>query len=202
MINRRTFAALVAGSIAASRKSWGQTVKGKTVFYASVGPDLALYDIDVEGASLTKRNAVRLPADVQYAWPHPSKRFFYAASSNGQPGGGAVNQGDKHFASAFRVDPASGALTAHGPSLTLQSRPIHISVDGGGEYALIAYNDPSSVTVHRINKDGTLGELVNQVKPDVGITRIKSARPHPPHRDPGHQAGNNAAAGNRKIPAP
>jgi len=107
MINRRTFAALIAGGIAASRKSWGQTVKGKTVFYASVGPELALYDIDVDGASLAKRNAVRLPADVQYAWPHPSKRFFYVASSNGQPGGGAVNQGDKHYASAFRIDPAS-----------------------------------------------------------------------------------------------
>jgi 6-phosphogluconolactonase len=201
MINRRTFAALVAGSIAVSRKSWGQPVKGKTVFYASVGPELALYDLDVEGASLAKRNSARLPADVQYAWPHPSKRFFYVASSNGQPGGGAVNQGDKHYASAFRIDPASGALTPHGQNLTLQSRPIHISVDGAGEYALIAYNDPSSVSVHRINKDGTLGALVNQpVKPDVGIY-AHQIRTTPSNRTAILVTrGNNAAGGKPEDP--
>src|SRR5258705_8356259 len=201
MINRRTFAALIAGSLAASQRAWGQTVQGKTVFYVSVGPELALYDIDVDGASLTKRNAVRLPADVQYAWPHPSKRYFYVASSNGQPGGGAVNQGDKHYASAFRIDPASGALTPHGQNLMLQSRPIHISVDGTGEYALIAYNDPSSVTVHRINKDGTLGELVNQpVKPDVGIY-AHQIRTTPSNRTAILVTrGNNAAGGKPEDP--
>ena len=201
MINRRTFAALIAGSVAASRKSWGQTVKGKTVFYASVGPELSLYDLDVDGASLAKKNAVKLPADVQYAWPHPSKRFFYVASSNGQPGGGAVNQGDKHYASAFRIDPASGALTPHGQNLMLPSRPIHISVDGAGEYALIAYNDPSGVTVHRINKDGTLGELVNQpTKPDVGIY-AHQIRTTPSNRTAILVTrGNNAAGGKPEDP--
>jgi 6-phosphogluconolactonase len=201
MINRRTFAALIAGSIAASRKSFGQPVKGKTVFYASVGPELSLYDLDVDGASLAKKSAVRLPADVQYAWPHPSKRFFYVASSNGQPGGGAVNQGDKHYASAFRIDPASGALMLHGQNLMLPSRPIHISVDGAGEYALIAYNDPSGVTVHRINKDGTLGELVNQpTKPDVGIY-AHQIRTTPSNRTAILVTrGNNAAGGKPEDP--
>ena len=201
MINRRTFAALIAGSLAASRKSWSQPVKGKTVFYASVGPELALYDLDVEGASLAKRSSVRLPADVQYAWPHPSKRFFYVASSNGQPGGGAINQGDKHYASAFRLDPASGVLTPHGQNLMLQSRPIHISVDGAGEYALIAYNDPSGVSVHHINKDGTLGESVNQpVKPDVGIY-AHQIRTTPSNRTAILVTrGNNAAGGKPEDP--
>jgi 6-phosphogluconolactonase len=201
MINRRTFAALLAGGIAASGKSWGQTVKGKTVFYASVGPDLALYDIDVEEASLSKRNVVSLPADVQYAWPHPSKRFFYVASSNGQPGGGPVNQGNKHFASAYRIDPTSGALTTHGQTLTLPSRPIHISVDGTGEYVLTAYNDPSNVTVHHINRDGTLGDLVNQpVKPDVGIY-AHQIRTTPSNRTAILVTrGNNAAGGKPEDP--
>jgi 6-phosphogluconolactonase len=31
-----------------------------------------------------------------------------------------------------------------------------------GEYLLTAYNDPSNLTVHRINKDGTIGERVTQ----------------------------------------
>jgi 6-phosphogluconolactonase (cycloisomerase 2 family) len=57
----------------------------------------------------------------------------------------------------------------HGPQLTLPHRPIHTSVDMAGEYLFTAYNDPSSLTVHRINRDGTLGEQVNQPNPlDTG----------------------------------
>ena len=86
-------------------------------------------------------------------------------SSNGGP---AV-AGDKHVASAFKIDPATGALTPHGAPQMLPSRPINTSVDMAGEYLLTAYNDPSSLTVHRINKDGTLGERVNQPDPlDTG----------------------------------
>ena len=62
MIDRRTFATLIAGAAMAPKSSWGQPVTGKTVFYASVGPDLALYDIDVDAATLTKRGSVTLPA--------------------------------------------------------------------------------------------------------------------------------------------
>ena len=168
MMNRRTFAAVLAGAAATPSHVFAQGKK--TVFYASVGPKLTLYDIDADGATLTARGAVTLPAGVQYAWPHPSKRYFYVASSNGQPGGGAVNQGDKHYASAFRIDPASGALTPFGQTISLTARPIHISIDGAGQFALIAYNDPSNVTVHRINADGTLGDLLRQqTKPDIGI---------------------------------
>jgi 6-phosphogluconolactonase len=44
----------------------------------------------------------------------------------------------------------------------LPSRPIHASVDIAGEYLLTAYNDPSSLAIYRINRDGTLGERVEQ----------------------------------------
>jgi 6-phosphogluconolactonase (cycloisomerase 2 family) len=77
--------------------------------------------------------------------------------------------GNKHFANAFKIDPATGALTPHGAPLTLHTRPIHASVDMAGEYLLTAYNDPSGLTVHRINKDGTPGERVEQPNPlDTG----------------------------------
>jgi hypothetical protein len=85
MFNRRTFTALLAGTFAVARKARAQTVTGKTVFYSAIGPELTLYDIDVVGAALTKRNAMMLPANVQYAWPHPSRWYFYVVSSNGQP---------------------------------------------------------------------------------------------------------------------
>ena len=140
----------------------------KAVFYQSIGPELARYDIDVEGAALTRRDAVTTPgANVQYVWPHPSKTFLYAVSSDGGPG---TIPGTKHVATAFRIDPASGALTPHGGNVPLPSRPVHCSVDRSGEYLLTAYNYPSNITVHRIAPDGTLGDEVRQPgKPDVGI---------------------------------
>jgi 6-phosphogluconolactonase len=167
MIDRRTFAALMAGTWAASASSaWGQPAAGRTILYASVGPRLTAYDIDIAGAALTARRSVTLPSNVQYAWPHPSRRFLYVVSSSGAPG----FAGDHHVASAWRIDPASGALETHGSPQALPYRPIHISVDGAGQYAMISYIEPSHLSIHRINDDGTLGGLVNQPnRPDVGI---------------------------------
>jgi 6-phosphogluconolactonase (cycloisomerase 2 family) len=162
MIDRRMLTALLAGATAVpgltTRLSWGQGAKSRAVFYSAVGPDLTLYGVNAEDDTLTKRNTVTLPGNVQYAWPHPSRQYFYVVSSGGGPGVAS----DKNFANAFRIDPATGALTPHGQQVSLPSRPIHTSVDIAGEYLLTAYNDPSSLTVHRINRDGTLGERVEQ----------------------------------------
>ena len=149
-----------------------QFAQSKTVYYASIGPTLTLYDLDIEGCALTKRGAVTLPANIQYAWPHPSRRFLYAVSSNGGPG----ITGDKHFASALAIDPATGALRLHGEPAALPSRPIHASVDGAGAYLLTAYNNPSNVTVHRLNADGTIGAALAQPENSTpASTRIKSS---------------------------
>jgi 6-phosphogluconolactonase len=138
----------------------------KTVYYASTGPELTLYDIDVEGTALTKRGTVLLPANIQYAWPHPSRRYLYAVTSNGGPG----LTGDKHFANALTIEPTTGALKLHGGPAALPSRPIHASVDHSGEFLLTTYNNPSKIAVHRINADGTIGAEIEQAsKLDAGI---------------------------------
>jgi 6-phosphogluconolactonase len=140
--------------------------RSKTVFYASIGPELTLYDIDVDGAALIKRSAVTLPANIQYVWRHPSRRTLYAVSSNGGP----QVTGDTHRANALTIDQATGALQQHGAPAALPSRPIHCSVDASGAYLLTAYNNPSNVTVHRLNADGTIGAQVAQPqKLDAGI---------------------------------
>ncbi|MGD0151458.1 MAG: beta-propeller fold lactonase family protein [Xanthobacteraceae bacterium] len=138
----------------------------RTVYYASIGPELSLYDIDIDGAALIKRGAVSLPANLQYVWPHPSRRYLYAVSSNGGP----QVAGDTHRANALTIDRATGALQPHGAAAALPSRPIHCSVDAGGRYLLTAYNYPSNVTVHRLSADGTIGTPVAQPeKLDAGI---------------------------------
>ncbi len=138
----------------------------KPVYYAAVGPVLGLFDIDVDNAALARRGTVTLPANVQYAWPHPSRRYLYVASSNGGP----RVVGDRHFASALAIDPTTGDLQPHGEAAILPSRPIHLSVDRCGEYLLTAYNNPSHITVHRLNADGAIGAPVAQPEIlDAGI---------------------------------
>jgi len=130
----------------------------KTMYYTSVGPLLKVFDVDVDGAQLHERGAVTLPANIQYAWPHKSRRYLYVVSSNGGPG----TSGDKHFANAFAIDAATGTLHPHGEPAALPSRPIHASLDRSGAYLLTAYNDPSGLTVHRIGSDGAIGAAVDQ----------------------------------------
>ena len=86
MFSRRTFLSLVAGSIAAPRFSSAQRASQQVALYANIGADLTHYDVDVAGAALIKRATVTLPASVQYAWPHASRRYLYVASSSGARG--------------------------------------------------------------------------------------------------------------------
>ena len=147
---------------------------GKVALYAAVGPELTQYDVDVDAATLTKHGSLALPANVQEATPHPSKQYLYIAWSNGGPSnlpqGNAAPSGSQHGLSAFRIDPANGALLPHGQPASLPSRPIHVTTDIPGTHVLAAYNDPSGITVHRIEPDGTIGSQVKQPQPlDVGI---------------------------------
>ncbi len=138
----------------------------RVALYVSSGATLFHYGVDVAAAALTRRGSLTLPAPVQYAWPHPRKPYLYVACSNGAPG----VLGDMHRVVALRIDPANGALHPHGAPVSLASRPIHITLDATGAHAFIAYNDPSGITVHRVEPDGALGEpLAQHTQPDAGV---------------------------------
>ena len=169
MVSRRAFLSITAAALAAPRLAWAQSsAAGKVAVYANVGADLTRYEVDVDGMTLTPRESVTLPASVQYAWPHASRHYLYVASSNTVPGSSIV--GTEHHVTAFAIDPATGALKKHGEALRLPTRPIHLSTDIPSENILVAFNNPSSVRVYRINKDFTPGEEIPQPGPiDAGI---------------------------------
>ena len=156
MLSRRTFLSLVGGTMAAPGLASAQPASQKLALYANVGADLTHYDVDVAGAELIKRGTITLPAAVQYAWPHASRRYLYVASSSSAPGYGT--QGTEHQVTALAIDPSTGALTQHGAPIPLPTRPIHISTDIPSEYILVAFNNPSAVRIYRINKDFSPGE--------------------------------------------
>ena len=140
----------------------------KVALYANVGADLTHYDVDVAGAELIKRATVTLPAGVQYAWPHVSRRHLYVATSSSASGYGAA--GTEHHVTALRIDPANGALTPHGAPIRLPTRPVHMTTDIPSRNILVAFNNPSALRVYRINDDFTPGEEVKHPGPiDAGI---------------------------------
>jgi 6-phosphogluconolactonase (cycloisomerase 2 family) len=143
--------------------------------YAALGPELATYDVGASYGTLTKRSSVALPFAVQYVWHHPSTRFLYAAWSNGM-------QGDRHGVTAYRIDPATGALMPHGQPIEIRHRPVHLTVDANGTHVLVAYNNPSSLSVHSLDADGTLGAEVKQPAPIDGGIYAHQIRVHPSNR--------------------
>ena len=154
----------------ASKPDGKTTAPGKVALYAAVSAELTQYDVDVDGATLTKRATITLPANVQEAALHPSKKYIYIAWSNGGPSNlppdSPAPKGSQHGLTAFRIDPATGALVPHGQPAALPSRPIHVTTDIPGTHVLAAYNDPSGLTVHRIEGDGTIGA---QMKEPTGL---------------------------------
>jgi 6-phosphogluconolactonase (cycloisomerase 2 family) len=132
----------------------------KVWLYANVGPALTQYDVDVDAAMLTRRDAVTLPANVQYAWPHASRQFLYVATSDSASGMGPA--GTNHHVTALRIDGATGVLSQHGAPTPLPTRPIHMATDIPSRHILVAFNNPSAIRVYRINADGSAGTEVAQ----------------------------------------
>lgn len=75
MINRRTFGAFLAGTLAAPWASWAQPRTGAAIFYASVGPVLTLYHVDVDGIELAKQGSLTLPAKCNMLGAIPQPTF-------------------------------------------------------------------------------------------------------------------------------
>lgn len=128
------------------------------VAYAGVGCEFTQYLIDVENGTLDPLTGVQLPAGIQYAWPHVSGRYLYAACSDGGPG----VPGTEHFLCAYQVRP-DGGMRAHGEMICLSTRPVHLTLDRESRHALVTCANPSGIVVHRINSNGTLGEVVKQL---------------------------------------
>ncbi len=133
----------------------------RVALYAAVGPELTHYEVDVEGAHLTRRGTLALPANIHYCWPHASRRFLYVASSDSASGIGGFT-GSQHHVTALAIDPASGALSPHGAPIALPTRPIHMTTDIPSTHLLVAFSNPSGLKVYRVNPDGTPGREVEQ----------------------------------------
>jgi 6-phosphogluconolactonase (cycloisomerase 2 family) len=134
-------------------------VNSKVILYSAVDDEVTHYDVDVDAATLTRRGSIRVPSYVQEGWSHPSRKYLYLTTSNRGPG----LKADVNHVSACRIDPATGALSPHGQPMPLPHRAVNVCIDPSGNFAINAHNLPKSgLTIHSINRDGTLGSEVPQ----------------------------------------
>ena len=164
MLDRRRFNVLLGGTAGwAALGPFGRAAAqdndahARGAVYAAV--DAKLYRIRRDGDRLTRDpRPLVLPAQVQEGWQHPSGRYFYLASSDQRTSTARVRH---HFLNAFEVDP-EGGLHPLGNAVELAHRPIYITVDRSGEHVISAFSFPSSLAVHRLEADGSIGAEVEQ----------------------------------------
>jgi len=87
---------------------------------------------------------------------HPNHKFLYAATEDPLSLGPNFDHGS--YLSAFAIDPATGKLHLLNTLPAGGTSTCYISIDKSGHYVLMANFGSSSVTVLRINDDGSLGE--------------------------------------------
>ena len=137
-------------------------MNAKVMLYSAVDEEVTHYEVDVEAATLTTptpRRSIRAPSLVQEGWAHPSGSHVYLTTSNRGPG----LKGDMNHVSAYRIDAATGGLTLDGTPQPIPHRAVNVCLDPSGSYAINARNLPQSgLTIHRIQRDGTLGSEVAQ----------------------------------------
>ncbi|NOW45279.1 6-phosphogluconolactonase (cycloisomerase 2 family) [Novosphingobium sp. SG751A] len=167
-IQRRDFSkGLAAVAALASAPAIAAAPRRAYALYAATGSVMAWRSLNTATGASGEVGSITLPSPIQYAWPHPDSRFLYVATSDAP--GGSVGGGSIHRLVALKIG-RGGALSPHGEPVLLSQRPVHMSVDSSGHYALCAYNAPANLSVHTIRPDGTLGEMVAQVeKLDLGI---------------------------------
>lgn len=140
-------------------------ISGRLVLHLSIGADLVCMGIDRGDFMLTEISRLTLPAPVQYVWPHPTRPLLYVASSNRS----ISKSDDLHALTTVELHDRTGAMRRIG-EVPLPSRPIHLTLDGSAATALVVYNAPGLVTLHKIDDAGIAGSAVPQASPvNAGI---------------------------------
>ena len=90
-------------------------------------------------------------ANPSFLAVHPNQRFLYVATEG-------PNLDHESYVTAFAIDPSTGKLRFLNTLPTGGASTCYLSIDKSGRYVLMANFGSSSVTVLRINDDGSLGQ--------------------------------------------
>ncbi len=167
-VSRRSFlrssAALTTGLALSIDALAGEAAPGRVYVGTYTGHDghgegIYLFDFDAATGGLANRKLAAATPSPSWIALHPSKRFLYAA--NEQSGGTGS-------ATAFAVDPATGALRSLNTVSSHGAAPCHLSFDASGKFAFVANYVSGTIAVLPIEADGSLGEATD-VQQHTGV---------------------------------
>ena len=137
------------------------------VVYSSLGRVMHVFGLDRASGALAALQQLEFPATIQCGWANRRATRLYVISSAGGPMA-EVKRPD-HFVQALEIR-GDGTLEPLGVPRRLANRPLHLCLDGDETHLLIAYNDPSEVTVHAVDGEGGIGTAIAQPALDLGPT--------------------------------
>jgi 6-phosphogluconolactonase len=118
-------------------------------------------------------------ANPSFLTVHPNHRFLYSVSEDPLSLGPPLDHAS--YVSAFAIDPATGKLRLLNTVPTGGTSTCHLSMDKTGKFVLLANFGSGSISVVRVNDDGSLGQQTAFVqhlghgRPDLPV----QSGPHP-----------------------
>ena len=138
------------------------------------GKGIYLFTYSAADGSLTSLGLAAGTTDPAYLALAPNQQYLYSVNESreldGQPGGGV---------SAFRIDPASGALTFLNRQPSHGALPCFLAVDATGSMVIVVNHDGPSTVAYPIAPDGSLG-AASCIIPHVGASH-QPGHPGDPH---------------------
>jgi len=96
--------------------------------------------------------------------------------------------GDLSDISAFRIEPVTGKLTFINSAGTFGKNPVHLAIDPGNRFIVVANHISSSVVLLARNPDGSVGALADKITltGQIGPHRVEQpfSKPHQVEFDP------------------
>jgi len=133
-------------------------------------------------AATGEMSAPELAAEIvnpSFLTVHPNHRFLYSVSEDPLSLGPPLAHAS--YVSAFAIEPATGKLRLLNTIPTGGTSTCHLSMDKTGKFVLLANFGSGSISVVRVNDDGSLGQQTAFVQhlghgsPDVPV----QSGPHP-----------------------
>lgn len=148
-----------------------------SVYFGTKGPEAkGIYACTFEPSD-GRFGPVSLVAEVEAAtWltTHPDNGVLYSVSELGNDG-----TVDGEILS-FTIEPATGSLTPLNRVSSGGGGPTHLAVDDAGKAIAVANYGGASVTVFRLNPDGSLGDRTALAQhTGSSVHPVRQASPHP-----------------------
>jgi 6-phosphogluconolactonase len=132
-----------------------------------------VYELDLATGALRHLSTAPGVVNPSFVTLDSQRRFLYAVQEvdahAGQPGGAA---------SAFAIDPHTGALSPINHQHTHGRHPCYVNIDPSGRWLLVANYGGGSVSVLPIGADGALGPAAAVVQHEGASTHHDGPHPH------------------------